>query len=75
MTFRAADACANDARLESSQSGKGMFVTCRKSVAIIVFIRLALLADGDKQQSGAAKTWKRIRPTFRGEGTVVTFLK
>jgi len=52
-----------------------MFVTCRKSVAIIVFNRLALLADGDKQQSGAAKTWKRIRPTFRGEGTVVTFLE
>jgi hypothetical protein len=61
---------------KSSQSGKGLFVTCRKSFAIIVFIRLALLADGDKQQSGAAKTWKRIRTTFRGgEGTVVTFLK
>jgi len=52
-----------------------MFVTCRKSVAIIVIIRLALLADGDKQQSGAAKTWKRMRSTFRGDGTVVTFLK
>ena len=30
------------------------FVTCRQSAAIIVFIGLALLADGDKQRSRAA---------------------
>jgi hypothetical protein len=31
---------------------------------IIVFIRLALLAYGDKQQPSAAKTWKRIRKSL-----------
>jgi hypothetical protein len=39
-------------------SGKGKFVTCRKSVAIIVSIQLTLLADGDKQWSGAANMKK-----------------
>ena len=41
-------------------SGKGMFVVCLKSVAIIVFIRLVLLAYGDKQRSGAAKACKSM---------------
>jgi hypothetical protein len=61
MTLRAADAWANDARLESSQSGKGIFVICQNPLRILVFIRMALLAYGDKQRSGAAKMWERIR--------------
>jgi hypothetical protein len=52
-----------------------MFVICQNLRRIIVFIRLPLLAHGDKQHSSAAKTWERIRPTLRDEGTVTTVLK
>jgi hypothetical protein len=77
MALRAANAWAKDAAGSSpAKVGKGIFVICQNPSRIIVFIRLALLAHGDKQQASAAKkTWTRIRPTLRDEGTVVTFLK
>jgi hypothetical protein len=66
MTLRAADAPTDEVAGSSpAKVANGYSLLVGNPSRIIVFIRLALLACGDKQPPSAAKTWKRTRPTLR----------